>query len=65
MAEKTLPNLVVNRKEASEKIQTQIKKGKQFLEREIHSPEDLQQAHEDSYNWSRANTTLFRTYAIF
>ena len=58
MVEKSLPNLVVSRKEASKKIEEQIEKGKQLRNREIHLSEDLQKAEEDSYNWSKGNEIL-------
>ena len=55
---RSLPNLVVPREEAREKIQERIDKGQQLRELPIRSEAELEDAREKYYIWSSYNSTL-------
>ena len=54
----SLPNLVVPREEAREKIQARIDKGQQLRELPIRSEAELEDARAEYSNWSSYNSTL-------
>ena len=58
VAESVLPNLVVNKEDASQQLKSQIEKGEILRDREINSETELQQAIEDCQNWSQDNKEL-------
>ena len=58
MEERTLPKLLMSRKEAEKKIQERIKEGQKLQEREIPTHNDLDDADADSQNWSEYNEKL-------
>ena len=60
MAEKILPKLLQSRKEAREKIEVRVEKGKQLYNRQINSEEELGKAHNEFKNWSIYNDTLLQ-----
>ena len=55
---RALPNLVVNREEADQKIQAQIEKGQELIDRWITSVEELKEAKSEFDNWSKYNEEL-------
>ena len=55
---RSLSNLMVSRKEAEQKIQTQIDKGQQLVDRQILSEYDLEEADSEFDNWSKYNEVL-------
>ena len=58
MQEQNLPRLLVAKAEAEIKIQEQIKKGQQLLNRTIDTDTALRKAVRDTENWQNYNTTL-------
>src|SRR5437764_7407608 len=52
------PELVVSREDAEAKIQARIEKGKELLNREINSWDQLEIAKKDYYTWSEYNIEL-------
>ena len=58
MAETTLPKLRVSRKDARQKLQTQIEKGQQFYER--LKSDELDKVGMEANNWSTYNINLLR-----
>ena len=54
----SLPNLVVSRDEASEKIQARVDKGLELRDQPIHSEPELEAAKAEYLNWSRYNSNL-------
>lgn len=57
----SLPNLVVRRDEASEKIQARIDKGQELRDQPIRSEPELEEARAEYSNWSSYNSTLLST----
>ncbi len=58
MEEKTLPKLLVSRKEAEEKIQERIEEGQQFLDRPMDSEDEYEAIGKKTVNWSIYNKDL-------
>lgn len=58
MEEIALPKLRVSRKEANNKIQARIEKGKLLRGRQICSEDELDKARLEAENWSKYNTDL-------
>lgn len=56
--EQSLPNLVVSKDEASEKIQARIAKGKELEVLPIRSERDLEEAQAAYFKWSNYNSRL-------
>ncbi len=56
----SLPNLVVPRGDAAEKIQAQIDKGQALVDREILSLNELNKLHAQFDNWSKFNEELLK-----
>ena len=56
----SLPNLVVPREEAAEKIQTQIEKGQQQVNRQFRTLDELDEADAQFDNWSTFNEELLK-----
>ena len=56
-----LPNLVVSRDEASEKIQARIAKGQELRDQPIRSEPELEEARAEYDKWSSYNSTLLLT----
>lgn len=54
----SLPNLVVSREEAREKIQARIDKGQEILDLPILPESELEEAWAEYLNWSDYNSTL-------
>ena len=54
----SLSNLVVSKQEAEQKIQAQINKGHQLVNRQILSEYDLEEANAEFDNWSKYNEEL-------
>ena len=54
----SLSNLVVSKQEAEQKIQAQIDKGHQLVNRQILSEYDLEEANAEFDNWSKYNEEL-------
>jgi len=54
------PVLMVTRKEASEKIQAQIVKGKSFLSLRFQSPADIDKTRSEESKWSAYNMELLK-----
>ena len=61
MEEIALPKLRVSRKEAKDKIQAQIEKGKLLRDRKICSEHELEKAGMEANNWSKYNRDLLLT----
>ena len=65
MEERTLPKLLMSKEEADSRLQAQIEEGRQLLNWQIHSGEEMEQAGLEASNWSRHNrellTALFST----
>ena len=58
MAETTLPKLRVSEKEARQKIEAQIEKGRQLSNQNILAPNGVEKAKTKSIKWSDYNKTL-------
>lgn len=54
----SLPNLVVSKDEASEKIQARIAKGQELRGQPIRSEPELEEARAEYFNWSDYNSNL-------
>ena len=54
----SLPNLVVRKQEAKQKIQAQIDRGQELVDRQILSEDDLENANAECENWSKYNEEL-------
>lgn len=54
----SLSNLIVSRQQAKQKIQTQIDKGQQLVNRQILLEYDLEEADSEFDNWSKYNEEL-------
>ena len=61
MKNKELPKLLVNKTEASKKIQDRINSGKKLIEISASSKDDLTNLKHESRRWSDYNTNLFDT----
>lgn len=57
-----LPNLLVSRREAEQKIKEQIEAGYQLRSREIDSRQALNVAYSDQRKWSEMNFEILRRY---
>jgi predicted nucleotide-binding protein len=55
-----MPNLLVTRKEAAEKIKTQIEKGHEIRDLNINTEDDLKNARSKKYKWSKYNLELLK-----
>ena len=54
----SLPNLVVSRDKASEKIQTRIAKGEELRDLPIRSEPELEETRDEYFKWSKYNSRL-------
>ena len=58
MEERTLPKLLMSKEEADKRLQAQIEEGRQLLNRQIHSDDEMEKAGLEASNWSRFNRDL-------
>ena len=59
MTDNTTPKLLVNEAEASEKIRSQINKGKELLATQLSSEQEFDKLKGDTRKWTDYNKTLF------
>ena len=59
MTDNKPPKLIVNEAEASERISKQIDTGKELLERQLSSEQELDKLKRDTRKWTDYNKTLF------